>query len=199
MLDAPQAPEELAGFFDAQLTQLGWSPPPNAIATRGSNPFPGMEVAEYCQSPAGPYLRLSLYARTDGGSHVQVHAEIGEPDRCLSQTRSSRPLSSELIPTLSGPNRELVSFSGRGQGRTETAVEATVATEATVDRLDVHIAQQLTASGWSRLASGGSDSLVWGLWSLPDYGDWEALVVFFPGSAAGQQTLFVRLKSWQDA
>jgi hypothetical protein len=100
---------------------------------------------------------------------------------------------------LSGPNRESVSFSGRGQGRIETAVEAAVTTEATAERLDVHFAQQLTASGWTRLASGDGGSPTWSLWSLPDYRDWEALVVLFPGPAAGQQTLFVRLRSWQDA
>jgi hypothetical protein len=45
----------------------------------------------------------------------------------------------------------------------------------------------------------GDGSLVWSLWSLPDYGDWEALVVLTPGPGGGGRTLFIRLKSLQDA
>jgi hypothetical protein len=200
MLDAAQAPDAVLAFFAAELTRLGWAPAPNAMTAGFSNLFPGgMEMGEYCQSESGPYLRLSLYPREAGGSHVQAQAEIGETDRCLRQTRTSRPLSSELVPSLTGPNRESVSFSGRGQSRTETAVEAAVATEASLDRLDAHFAEQLAAGGWTRLMGDGDGSLVWSLWSLPDYGDWEALVVLTPGPGGGGRTLFIRLKSLQDA
>ncbi len=199
MLDAGQPPHELLAFFNAELQRLGWTSAPRAM-TGVSGIFPGgTEMSELCQSESGPYVRISLHPHANGGSQVQVQAEIGETDRCLRQTRSSRPLSSELLPPLSGPAREPVSFSGRGQGRTETAVEATISTEATVQRLDANFAEQLASGGWTRLVAGGDGSLAWSLWSLPDYGDWEALVILTPGPSDGRRTLFIRLKSWQDA
>ncbi len=201
MLDAVQPPADVLAFFSAELQRIGWTPPPNAMASGTSSMYAGgMEMGEYCQSESGPYLRLSLFPRGDGGSHVQAHAEIGETDRCLRQVRTGRPLSSELIPELSGLNRERVSFSGsgRGQSRTESAVEAAVATDAPLDRLHAHFGEQLVAGGWTRLTAGGDGSVAWSLWSLPDYGDWEGLVVLTPGPGGSGRTLLIRLKSWQD-
>ena len=46
--------------------------------------------------------------------------KIGFRDVAPRQTRSSRSLSAELLPLMSGPAREPMPFSGRGQDGTET-------------------------------------------------------------------------------
>jgi hypothetical protein len=207
MLDAAQWPEELLASFNATLPGLGWSPAPNATSGQGLTTVPVMGTGavttlalnEYCQSENGPYMRASMYPRADGGSSVQLHLEIAETDRCLRQRRSSvGALHGEMIPPLTGPNRLNVTFTGGRMGGTEATAQATLATDLPADQLEHTFAEQLAAAAWTRRTGGADGTVTWSLWSLPDYGDWQALVVLVPAASPGNRTLLVRLKSWRE-
>jgi hypothetical protein len=201
VLDVPATTSDVPGFFDRELTKLGWSAAPTRGGPQGGF-VPSILGASksYCKGENPPWLSLSFFTPANAPIDVRTHVELINPNPAAgafvfgpcSQAIPPQPFGiPNRLPTLKAPDGVVLRPSGGGSGNDRQTSEATATTKLGAGDLEAAFGQQLVAAGWVRVARGADGPVAWSTWKLPGDGDWRGLL--FVNEVTGERrTLMVQ-------
>ena len=186
VLDIPTSTSDVAGFFDRELTKLGWSAAPNRGGPQGGF-VPSMLAASksYCKGENPPWLSVSVFTPANAPIDVRTHLELTNPSPvpgafafgpCSQTTPPQQFGIPSKLPTLRAPDGVVLRQSGGGSGNDRQTSEATATAKLSAGDLEAAFAQQLVAANWIRVARGADGPVAWSTWRLPGDGDWRGLL-----------------------
>ena len=170
LFDAPQSPDELAGFYQEALTAAGWQP------RGGTETGPGFVSADaygeiYCRKAGEESLTLQSRARPEGPTLARLTLQAGTDFHICNQPEAPEGAADparELVPALQAPAEARMYETGGGGGGDRYDYTAALETSLSAAELAAHFEPQLAAAGWQLLSSGSAEGIAWSTWSLQD-------------------------------
>ena len=190
VIDVPAGTNDVAGFYDRELTKLGWSPAPS----RGPANQGGFVQAvvgtfrTYCKGEQPPWYSVNIFTPPSAPIDVRAHLEFTNPNvpagasfvgPCSAQ-QSGVQVGGGLskLPTLRAPDGVILRGGmGGSSGSDRQTSEATATSKLGASDLESAFAQQLAAAGWTKIAHGADGPVAWSTWKVPGDGDWRGLLL----------------------
>jgi hypothetical protein len=189
VLDVPAGTNDVAGFYDRELTKLGWSPAPN----RGPANQGGFIQAVagtyrmYCKGEQPPWYSVNIFTPSSAPIDVRVHLELTNPNApaggsymgpCSAQQPGVQMGGLNKLPALRAPDGVILRGGmGGSSGSDRQTSEATATSKLGASDLESAFAQQLAAAGWMKIAHGADGPVAWSTWKVPGDGDWRGLLL----------------------
>jgi hypothetical protein len=203
VVDVPAGTSDVAGFYDRELTKLGWSPAPSrGPSSQGGGfvqSFPTSRM--YCKGENPPWYSVTVFTPASATIDVRAHVEFTNPNIPAGSTYlgpcSAQPVGVQMgglnkLPALRAPDGVLLrgGMGGSGGNDRQTS-EAGATTKLSASDLEAQFAQQLAAAGWTKLAHGADGPVAWSTWKVPGDGEWRGLLLVNETSA-DRRSLLVR-------
>lgn len=189
VFDVRATPAVVLARYEAELARHGWTPPDDFRPMQGG--FVSSEMGEwrsYSEGDQGPGLAAAVRSRGGESSEVQLRL-TWDAVRRPRRSPHAMPPAADLLPRLHPPAGAAIIGGSGGGGDGNWHSATTVRTERSAAELEAHIADQLTAAGWTRVAGSADDTITRSTWDIP--GGWGGVlvVVAVPGSAERFLTL----------
>jgi hypothetical protein len=190
VIDVPAGTSDVAGFYDRELTKLGWSPAPSrGPSNQGGfvQSFPGTSRM-YCKGENTPWYSVNIVTPPSAPIDVRAHVELinpnVQPGSSFMGPCSAQPAGVQVggglskLPALRPPDGVLLRGGmGGSSGMDRQTSEAGATTKLSASDLEAQFAQQLAAAGWTRLAHGADGPVAWSTWKVPGDGEWRGLLL----------------------
>jgi hypothetical protein len=189
VLDVPAGTNDVAGFYDRELTKLGWSLAPN----RGPANQGGFVQAvagtyrTYCKGEQPPWFSVNIFTPSAAPIDVRAHVEFTNPNLssggsfsgpCSAQPQGIQMGGPSRLPTLRAPDGVVLRGGMSGQsGNDRQTSEAVATSKLAASDLESAFGQQLVAGGWTRIAHGADGPIAWSTWKVAGDGDWRGLLL----------------------
>jgi hypothetical protein len=208
VLDVPASTTDVAGFFERELTKLGWSPAPNRGQPQGGGFVPSGMAANrmYCKGEQPPWYSISVFELPSAPFDVRAHIDFVNPSvsfggtyagPCAVQQQPVPMSGMNKLPTLRAPDGVVLRGGmGGGGGMDRQTSDAGAISKLSVAEIESAFAPQLVAAGWTRVAASASGPVAWSTWKLPGDGDWRGLLLINE-TGADRRSLTVRAEMVQ--
>jgi hypothetical protein len=208
VVDVPAGTADVIGFYERELTKLGWSPAPNrGPSSQGGGfvqTFPGTNRM-FCKGENPPWYSVNIYTPPSAPIDVRAHVEFTNPNALAggsyvgpcSPTPQGVQIGGGLnkLPALRAPDGVVLRGGmGGSSGMDRQTSEAGATTKLSANDLETQFAQQLAAAGWTRIARGADGPVAWSTWKIPGDGDWRGLLLVNETSA-DRRSLLVRAEA----
>ena len=207
VLDVPTGTNDVAGFYDRELTKLGWSLAPNRgpMNQGGFQPAVVGTYRMYCKGDQPPWYSVNIFTPPTAPIDVRVHLELTNPNLAAGSTYmgpcSAQPQGVQMggglnrLPALRAPDGVILGggMGGSSGGDRQTS-EATATSKLGASALESAFAQQLVAGGWTKIAHGADGPVAWSTWKVPGDGDWRGLL-FVNETSGDRRSLLVRAEA----
>ena len=189
VLDVPTGTNDVAGFYDRELTKLGWSLAPNRgpMNQGGFQPAVVGTYRMYCKGEQPPWYSVNIFTPSAAPIDVRAHVEFMNPyvpagssymGPCSAQPQGIQMSGLNRLPALRAPDGVVLGggMGGSSGGDRQTS-EATATSKLGASDLESAFAQQLVAGGWTKIAQGADGPVAWSTWKVPGDGDWRGLLL----------------------
>jgi len=191
VVDVPAGTSDVAGFYDRELTKLGWSPAPSRGPSNQGGGFVQSFPATsrmYCKGENPPWYSVTVFTPPSAPIDVRAHVELVNPNSQPGSTYmgpcSAQPGAVQMggglnkLPALRAPDGVLLRGGmGGSSGMDRQSSEAGATTKLTASELEAQFAQQLAAAGWTKIARSADGPVAWSTWKVPGDGDWRGLLL----------------------
>jgi hypothetical protein len=206
VLDVPTGTNDVAGFYDRELTKLGWSLASNRgpMSQGGFQPAVVGTYRTYCKGEQPPWYSVNIFTPSAAPIDVRVHLELTNPNvpsgisymgPCSAQPQGIQTSGLNRLPALRAPDGVILrgGMGGSSGGDRQTS-EATATSKLGASDLESAFAQQLVAGGWTKVAHGADGPVAWSTWKVPGDGDWRGLLLVNETSG-DRRSLMVRAEA----
>jgi hypothetical protein len=190
VIDVPAGTSDVAGFYDRELTKLGWSPAPSRGPTNQGGfvqSFPATNRM-YCKGENPPWYSVTIFTPPSAPIDVRAHVEFSNPNIQPGSTYmgpcSAPPAGVQMggglskLPALRPPDGVLLRGGmGGSSGMDRQTSEAGATTKLSASDLEAQFAQQLAAAGWTKIARSADGPIAWSTWKVPGDGEWRGLLL----------------------
>ena len=174
VIEAPDEPPALLGFYADALTQQGFAVAPvfGRQGPGGFLPSPGwVQSPLYCRAEQGPAVTVAIFREDGRPSDVRLRVEGAPFPPCAGSGPGVLTPPAEIVqlPLLLPPPGTQVQPGSGGPG--VRGMEARADTTLSAAALEAYYATQLEAAGWTLRARGEAGPLVWSTWLVPGAGE----------------------------
>lgn len=206
VLDVPAGTNDVVGFYERELTKLGWAPAPSRGPQNQGGFVPGMMAASrtYCKGEKPPWYSVTVFTPPSAPIDVRAHVELTNPNvspgtgymgPCSAQAGMVQVGGLNRLPALRAPDGVTMGGGmGGSSGSDRQTSEAVATTKLAASDLEAAFAQQLAAAGWTRLARSADGPVAWSTWKVPGDGDWRGLLLVNETSGE-RRSLLVRAEA----
>jgi len=190
VLDVPTGTNDVVGFYERELTKLGWSSAPNRGPSTQGGFVPAVvgTYRTYCKGEQPPWYSVNIFTPPTALIDVRAHVEFMNPNIPAGSTYmgpcSAQPTGVQMngglskLPALRAPDGVLLRGGMAGSsGMDRQSSEAGATTKLSASDLEAQFAQQLAAAGWTKIARSADGPVAWSTWKLPGDGDWRGLLL----------------------
>ncbi|HEV2013419.1 MAG TPA: hypothetical protein VGR77_06010 [Candidatus Dormibacteraeota bacterium] len=163
------------GGFDS-----GWHMGPTAVFVH--------EVAESA-------LFVAARELDSGRTEVGLRYDRENAANMMTDMPGPEPPGWDMLPDLRPPRGVKLQAQGSSGGGGRWTSEARAQTEMPVPELEAHLAEQLAAAGWTRIAGAADDTTGWSSWTVPKPGNWRGLLLVL-AAFSGWRWLSVRVETF---
>ncbi len=186
VLDVPQQPEKVIGFYREHLTGDGWEEMEQPSPGGG---FVSSAMLHYVNFCLKQEVSLNVMAYpTEEGRPSDVRLVLSDdPQRCRIYGEKAGAVypgvypggAGEVLAPLLAPEGTVQRSGGGGSSNDRQYSMALMETSLTTDELQTHYQVQLLEAGWKLVEEGAGKTLTWSTWAFADDSDndWSGLLL----------------------